>query len=328
MGNETSPGSGLGATGGGASASIAKPDWQTGPGVPADGARDVPDLALSSAGHDAYLITYQENNLFRSRWNFRRNADDIGGSALLNQYLVKQGLQKAAGLGNINPQLYRLAQSVPAAFHDIVSGNNNVPCLQGSPGCTTGSYGYAAGPGYDQATGIGSVDANMLVTSWKDDSEPGFGDADVELPRGYGQRHRYDARHCCPGGTKRREAESGTVSFVALEQALGSGKHNDERRQPADGFGDDSRVAAGCGNVRRVGAQYAGNAAFSAGGASVKIQATLPTTAGVAAVSAQVPGPVFAFQTGTQPMTWQAGMTLQELAGVPAMLTGFTVDDH
>ena len=43
------------ATGGGASAYIAKPSWQTGTGVPADGMRDVPDVALSSATHDGYL---------------------------------------------------------------------------------------------------------------------------------------------------------------------------------------------------------------------------------------------------------------------------------
>ena len=46
--------------------------------------------------------------------------------ALLNQYQVKQGFQKTAGLGNINPQLYRLAQAVPGAFHDITAGNNMV----------------------------------------------------------------------------------------------------------------------------------------------------------------------------------------------------------
>ena len=42
-------------TGGGASAYIAKPSWQTGTGVPADGMRDVPDVALSSATHDGYV---------------------------------------------------------------------------------------------------------------------------------------------------------------------------------------------------------------------------------------------------------------------------------
>ena len=44
--------------------------------------------------------------------------------ALLNQYLIKNGAQSQAGLGNINPQLYRLAQTAPSAFHDISTGDN------------------------------------------------------------------------------------------------------------------------------------------------------------------------------------------------------------
>lgn len=41
-----------------------------------------------------------------------------------------------------------------------------VPCAQGSPGCVTGSYGYKAAPGYDLATGLGSVDGYNFVTQW------------------------------------------------------------------------------------------------------------------------------------------------------------------
>src|ERR1019366_6709027 len=47
----------LAATGGGASVYFPQPAWQAGPGVPADGFRHVPDLALSSsADHDGYYI--------------------------------------------------------------------------------------------------------------------------------------------------------------------------------------------------------------------------------------------------------------------------------
>ena len=66
---------------------------------------------------------------------------------LLNQYLVSSGAQKQAGLGNINPTLYRMAQSSPGVFHDIMAGNNSVPCVIGSPNCTTGTIGYNAGSG-------------------------------------------------------------------------------------------------------------------------------------------------------------------------------------
>src|SRR6185312_16334593 len=53
--NESAPGLGLGASGGGVSLLVSKPDWQAGPGVPNDGARDVPDVAMAAAIHDAYF---------------------------------------------------------------------------------------------------------------------------------------------------------------------------------------------------------------------------------------------------------------------------------
>ncbi len=54
--------SGLWAGGGGASTSYSKPSWQTGTGVPTDGRRDVPDISLTAAGHDGYLV-YMNGNL-------------------------------------------------------------------------------------------------------------------------------------------------------------------------------------------------------------------------------------------------------------------------
>src|SRR5262249_17449903 len=150
---------------GGPSTLYAKPAWQQGPGVPDDGARDVPDVSMTAAGHDGYLIVY--NGLLLVTSGTSASAPALSGIiAILNQYQVAKKYQAAAGLGNINPQLYRLAQVAPTAFHDVVDGDNIVPCTQGSPKCLTGSYGYKAGPGYDLVTGLGSVDANNFVTQW------------------------------------------------------------------------------------------------------------------------------------------------------------------
>jgi len=321
--NENSVDGGLGAGGGGGSSSIPKPDWQTGPGVPADGMRDTPDLALSSAAaHDPYLITYQGNNLFGVGGTSAAAPSMAGVFAILNQYVVKQGIQKTPGLGNVNPQLYRMAQSAPAAFHDITSGNDNVPCLQGSPGCVNGSYGFSAGAGYDQATGIGSIDANVLVTSWNTAVNP----VSVTLSSSASKVTVNDTVTVTAtvSAGRGQGTPTGTVSFVVLQQALGSatlttvnGLQTASVTIPAWQLGVGSST---------VSAAYAGNAAFSGGGGSIKIQTTLPTTPGVAAVSVSVPGPVFEFQTGTQAPTWQAAIALSELAGVPAVLTGFTID--
>ena len=164
--NDTSFGQGLASTGGGASIFFPQPVWQTGSGVPNDGFRHVPDLALSSAtAHDASLI-YTEGFVEYVGGTSVAVPTLAGMVALLNQYLVSTGSQATSGLGNINPTLYRLAQNTTNVFHDVTSGTNLVPCLDGSPNCTAGSIGYSAGPGYDLASGLGSVDLNNLAHQW------------------------------------------------------------------------------------------------------------------------------------------------------------------
>ena len=82
--------------------------------------------------------------------------------ALLNQ------ATHSAGQGNINPVLYRLAanpESYAAAFHDITGGGNQ--CDLGAASCSSAAQAsYAAGGGYDQASGLGSVDLAKLVAAW------------------------------------------------------------------------------------------------------------------------------------------------------------------
>ncbi len=190
------PGGSLSAGGGGVSALWTKPSWQTGvPGIPADGHRDVPDISLnSSPDHDPYLYCTQiqttgsGSNYVSScqATSFRvsdgSNADTnnltaAGGTSFAAPAfagllaIFEQKLGSGGGLGNINPLLYQLAANATTyglAFHDITTGNNQVPCTASSPNCPTGSnpvIGYTAGTGYDQATGIGSVDANNLATA-------------------------------------------------------------------------------------------------------------------------------------------------------------------
>ena len=159
-------GGGIFGGGGGASVFFTKPSWQSGSGMPNDNARDLPDVALSaSADHDGYRIV-EDGNVYVVGGTSAATPVFAAMVALLNQYLVVNGSLSYPGLGNINPALYRLAQTVPGVFHDITLGNNIVPCDQGSPDCKNGSLGYSAGPGYDQVTGLGSVDAYNLITQW------------------------------------------------------------------------------------------------------------------------------------------------------------------
>ena len=90
-----------------------------------------------------------------------------GIAALINESLVSNGLP--SGLGNMNQQLYALAASHPTAFNSVTSGNNIVPCTSGTSGCPATApfqYGYSAGAGYSEVTGLGSVNANTLASAW------------------------------------------------------------------------------------------------------------------------------------------------------------------
>ncbi len=179
------------ASGGGASIFFSKPSWQTGTGVPNDGKRDVPDLALNaSPDHDPYLFCSEDgtNGTIQASCTsgFRTGAGGdltaVGGtSAAAPTFsgivaLISQKLG-SAGLGNINPTLYQLAASNPTAFHDVTTGNNIVPCTSGTTDCPASApfhYGFSAGTGYDQVTGLGSVDANALALAWAASDAPDF----------------------------------------------------------------------------------------------------------------------------------------------------------
>ncbi len=149
-------GGGLWSTGGGASMTYPKPGWQTGLGVPADGWRDVPDVALTAAVHDGYVI-YMEGGYWTVGGTSAASPSFAGLVALAAQ-------QTGSRLGTANPTLYVLAANQgaggAAVFHDVTTGNNSVP----------GLTGYSAGAGYDLATGLGSVDAAQLVSHWNDAS--------------------------------------------------------------------------------------------------------------------------------------------------------------
>jgi uncharacterized protein (TIGR03437 family) len=153
------------AGGGGASFLFDKPWWQTGNGVPADYARDTPDVSLAaSADHDGFLI-YTGGT-----------SEVVGGTsaatpqfasmvALIGEYEVSKGYQSSMALGQINPVLYALA-SVSGVYHDITVGTNAVPPCDVQENCALPATGYAAGSGYDQASGLGSIDANNFAQAW------------------------------------------------------------------------------------------------------------------------------------------------------------------
>jgi pseudomonalisin len=154
-------GSGLWSSGGGISEYYAQPVWQKGvPGATSNNMRAVPDVALSAASHDGYLIC-ENGSWWVIAGTSAASPSFAGIMAIVDQK------QSGAGQGNANPTLYSLLEASTKPFHATPTGNNSVP----------GVIGFiASGAAYNLATGLGSVDANLLVDGWPSAgaTQPGF----------------------------------------------------------------------------------------------------------------------------------------------------------
>lgn len=160
---------GLDAGSGGASTVYALPFWQRATGIAADEtARLLPDVSFTAAsGHDGYVICLDNDCQPNSQGQF--SFEIVGGTSAAApafagvMALVDQKTGGAQGLAN--PVLYRLA-STSDVYHDITSGSNDVHCVVGTPDCTTGELGFNAAAGYDEATGLGSINVANLISGW------------------------------------------------------------------------------------------------------------------------------------------------------------------
>lgn len=167
----------LASGGGGVSTFFSKPSWQAGvSGIPNDGHRDIPDISLSAASHDPYILCFEGSCQSGSALGISgtsASAPSFAGMiALVNQ-------QTGSRQGQVNYVLYRLAAAetlsqcngskttaFPAAncvFNDVTVGNNAVP---GETGYGTVSAKYQSTVGYDLATGLGSVNVANMVNGW------------------------------------------------------------------------------------------------------------------------------------------------------------------
>ncbi len=189
VGQPGCPSVGLWSSGGGESLAFSIPTWQSGvTGIPANATgRLVPDVSLAAGDHDGYVLcldaSCQATNAtcaggvgpcFSILSGTSASAQAFGGIMAL----VLQKIGPGARVGIANYTLYKLAAAEPPTtpganaslcdgssttlpgstciFNDTTSGNTNIP----------GETGFAAGVGYDEATGLGSVNVSNLVNKW------------------------------------------------------------------------------------------------------------------------------------------------------------------
>jgi hypothetical protein len=175
--------------GGGVSIFTAQPTWQSGTigGVAistSGGKRMVPDIAMTASPFTAPLAFCTSDKTFWQTGQTSSCTDGLRDSSSTGVLTVGGGTsfeaptfsalvaiinqaKNATGQGVVNSTLYSLA-ATPAyatAFHDITSGGNQ--CLSGATYCASpGTTDYAAVTGYDEASGLGSIDFFYLLNAW------------------------------------------------------------------------------------------------------------------------------------------------------------------
>lgn len=160
-------------------AGYSKPTWQTGTNVPADAVRDIPDVSLFAANgaNGSSWPVCEASGECVANSSGQVEISLVGGtsaSAPAMAGILALVNQKYGRLGQANFVLYPLAKQYPSVFNPITEGSNNVLCDSYQSGCTLDSngdgyyslHGYSAGPGYNLATGLGSVDVGALLKYW------------------------------------------------------------------------------------------------------------------------------------------------------------------
>jgi subtilase family serine protease len=152
---------GGGAGGGGVSSVFNRPNFQNGVHQVVGSHRGTPDVSMSAAVDGAVVLyfSFEPNNV---------GYHLVGGTSEASPEfagIIAMAAQLAGhSLGNINSRLYTLARFGSAAgVVDVTSGNNTFGPFTNSDGTTHTVVGYTAGPGYDLASGNGTVNALRFV---------------------------------------------------------------------------------------------------------------------------------------------------------------------
>jgi subtilase family serine protease len=146
------------ATGGGKSAVFGRPSYQDGVVHVVGDHRGIPDIAMSAAC-SGLVLTYDSFRGQTAGWY--ANCGTSEATPLFAGIVALADQVAGHSLGLINPALYALSAEHAPGLVDITQGNNTVSFTQDNTPYTV--RGFSAGPGYDLASGVGTVDAALFV---------------------------------------------------------------------------------------------------------------------------------------------------------------------
>jgi subtilase family serine protease len=163
------PGPTATATSGGLSTVFARPSYQDSVAGVVGDQRGVPDISMSGAC-SGLVNTYQSYPGQPAGWYVDCGTSEA--SPLFAGIVALADQVAGHSLGLINPALYAMSAAHAPGLVDVTQGNNTVSFLQ--PTLVT-VKGYAAGPGYDLASGVGTVDAALFVPELAEAAGGGYG---------------------------------------------------------------------------------------------------------------------------------------------------------
>jgi len=155
---------GYGAGGGGPSHVFGRPLFQNGVHNVVGQARGTPDISMNAAvdgGVWVYYTFVSPSSPYHIFGGTSAATPEFSGIVAMADQLAGRPL------GLLNDALYSLAGTswlgAKNGIVDVTQGNNDIGPFQNSDGNTYHVPGYSAGPGYDLASGLGTVDAARFV---------------------------------------------------------------------------------------------------------------------------------------------------------------------
>jgi subtilase family serine protease len=146
------------ATGGGKSVIFSRPGYQHGVRHVTGQRRGVPDVVMSGAC-SGLVDTYQSFPGQTAGWYVVCGTSEA--SPLFAGIVALADQMAHHSLGLINPALYELSARQAPGLVDVTTGNNTVAFTQNGTLFTVN--GFDAGPGYDLASGVGTINAALFV---------------------------------------------------------------------------------------------------------------------------------------------------------------------
>ena len=146
------------AGGGGESIFFSRPWYQNGVANVVGDSRGVPDISMSAACNGA-VDTYQSFGGQTPGWYPVCGTSEA--TPLFSGIVALADQAAGHKLGLINPDLYKLSAAHAPGIVDITKGNNTASFAQNGHNYTV--QGFSALPGYDLASGVGTVNAAAFV---------------------------------------------------------------------------------------------------------------------------------------------------------------------